>query len=65
MTILAEHVESLRKAGYEIAFISPAWTYVDVKDPVLCSSGRKQWTEVRTVTLTSAAKVSRFINERS
>lgn len=65
MTILAEHVESLRKAGYEVDHISPTWTYVVVKDPVSCSSGRKQWTETREVTLTRASEIFRFINERS
>lgn len=65
MTILAEHVESLRKAGYEVVSSSLFLGRVVVKDPVSCSSGQKRWIEHRDVELNSAAEIFRFINERS
>lgn len=65
MTILAEHIESLRKAGYEVVSSSPLLGFVVVKDPVFCSSGQKQWIEHIDVELSSAEEIFRFISERS
>jgi hypothetical protein len=63
------HVHMLMGAGYHVFENA---TSVDgsvpgsvvIADPVLCMSGRKQWAEVRRVTLRTPREVFKFITER-
>jgi len=69
-TIHQEHIALLSQSGYRVAqqFPSSGGTYyeaLEVADPVLCSSGRRQWAEIRFVTLRTRTDVYRFLMDRS